>query len=76
MPGLLLATVAILLAATVLLAVVQVVRGWTLGITWCDQSVLLSRYTRTVWCTALVVVTASATALLDLPAPDIVYRAF
>jgi hypothetical protein len=45
-------------------------------VVWGGEPILLSRYTRTVLCTALVVISASATLLLDLPAPHIVYRAF
>jgi alginate O-acetyltransferase complex protein AlgI len=71
-----LATVTVMLAATVLLTCMDVVRRRSLSLTWHDQPVLLSRYTRTVWCTALVLVTVSATALFNLPAPDIVYQAF
>jgi len=35
-----------------------------------------SRYVRTAWLTALVLVTVSVTVLLNAPAPDIVYKAF
>jgi alginate O-acetyltransferase complex protein AlgI len=63
----------ILLGATIVLAGVEAARS---GMASRAQAFLLSRYTRTVWCTALVVVSASLTLLLDLPAPHIVYRAF
>jgi hypothetical protein len=63
----------ILLGAAIVLAGIEAARsGVTSQVSW----LLLSRYTRTVWCTALVVVSASLTLLLDLPAPHIVYRAF
>jgi D-alanyl-lipoteichoic acid acyltransferase DltB (MBOAT superfamily) len=63
----------ILLGATILLAGNEAARS---GVPSRAQLFLLSRYTRTVWCTALVVVSASLTLLLVLPAPHIVYRAF
>jgi hypothetical protein len=71
-----LAAVTVMLGATVLLTCIDVARRRLLSLTWHDQPVLLSRDTRTVWCTVLVLVTVSATALLNLPAPDIVYQAF
>jgi alginate O-acetyltransferase complex protein AlgI len=71
-----LAAVIVLLGATVVLTCMDVGRRRSLSLTLNDQPVLFSRYTRTVWCTVLVVVTVSATALLNLPAPDIVYQAF
>jgi alginate O-acetyltransferase complex protein AlgI len=75
--GLALTSGAILLGATVVLAGVETVRsGMGSGVVWGGEPILLSRYTRTVLCTALVVISASATLLLDLPAPHIVYRAF
>ena len=71
-----LAAVTVMLGATVLLAGMDVARRGLLSLTWHDRPVLVSRYTRTVWCTVLVLLTVSATALLNLPAPDIVYQAF
>ena len=38
--------------------------------------VIMSRYVRLSWCTALSVVTISMIILLDSPAPDIVYKTF
>jgi hypothetical protein len=71
--GLALCWSAILLGASVVLAGVEAARS---GLTRGGGPLLLSRYARTVWCTALVVVSASVTLLLNLPAPHIVYRAF
>jgi alginate O-acetyltransferase complex protein AlgI len=71
--GLVMVWGSILLGAAIVLAGIEAARsGVTSQVSW----LLLSRYTRTVWCTALVVVSASLTLLLDLPAPHIVYRAF
>ncbi|HEY1931235.1 MAG TPA: MBOAT family O-acyltransferase [Acetobacteraceae bacterium] len=74
--GLIVTVAAVLLGATAVLACLEPVRRASLAWRWTDRPVLLSRYTRTVWCTALVLVTASATFILNLPAPHIVYRAF
>jgi alginate O-acetyltransferase complex protein AlgI len=71
--GLALVWGAILLGASIVLAGVEAARS---GLARGGGALLLSRYTRTVWCTALVVVSASVTLLLNLPAPHIVYRAF
>ena len=74
--ALVLAWTAILLGATVLLAALEWLRERALSVTLAEQPVLLSRYTRTVFATVMVVITVSAMALLQAPAPDIVYRSF
>ena len=66
----------IFLASSVLLAVWEVARAWFLSFEWRDQPVLYSRYVRTVWSTALVVIAVATVTLLNAPAPDIVYKAF
>ena len=71
-----LAWLAILLGATLVLAALEWLRERALAVTLADEPVLLSRYTRTVFATVLVVITVSAMALLQAPAPDIVYRSF
>jgi hypothetical protein len=38
--------------------------------------VLLSRYSRTVWVTAMGAVAVAALTLLASPAPDVVYKTF
>jgi len=74
--GALLAIVALVAGAAVVLELLVAVRAGALRVTWSGHPVFLTRYVRTVWCTMLFVVFASATALLDLPAPELVYRAF
>ncbi|MBV9302376.1 MAG: hypothetical protein JOY62_03105 [Acidobacteriaceae bacterium] len=67
---------AIFLGATAVLAVYESLREWILSIELRDEPLLLSRYVRTVWDTALLTVSASVVAFLNAPAPDIVYKAF
>ncbi len=67
---------AILFGATLALAALEWLRERVLSVTVAEQPVALSRYTRTVFATVLVVITVSAMALLQAPAPDIVYRSF
>ncbi len=66
----------IFLASSGLLAFWEVARAWFLSFQWGDQPILLSRYVRTVWSTALVVIAVAIVTLLNAPAPDIVYKAF
>lgn len=66
----------IFLGASLLLGMWEAARSWLLSIEWQHQPVLLSRYTRTVWGTVLVVVAVAIVTLLNAPAPDIVYKAF
>jgi D-alanyl-lipoteichoic acid acyltransferase DltB (MBOAT superfamily) len=71
---------AILLGATVILALLEAARA-VLRITWrvdagVPEPVLRSRYVRTAYCTTLVLITASVAFLLASPAPEIVYKAF
>jgi len=66
----------ILLAATVGLAIWEAGRTHLLRIQWGQQVVLQSRYTRTAWCTALVLFWIAAELLLRQPAPEIVYKTF
>jgi D-alanyl-lipoteichoic acid acyltransferase DltB (MBOAT superfamily) len=68
----------IFLGSTMVLAGIEAVRTGVArsGVALGSQPLLASRYARTVWCTVLAVVSASTTLLLNLPAPQIVYRAF
>ncbi len=66
----------VLLGATLVLATLEWLRERALAVTLAERPVMLSRYTRTVFATVLVVITVSALALLQAPAPDIVYRSF
>ena len=67
---------AIFIAATILIAATETMRNLMLRIRWQDQPIVLSRYVRTSWCTALVMITAAVIILLASPAPDIVYKGF
>lgn len=74
--AMLLTWVAIWALATLILTAGEALRRGILGVTWSDTPVLLSRYARTAWSTALVVVTVAVIVLLDSPAPEIVYKSF
>lgn len=67
--------ITIFLGSSVILALWETVREWLLSVRWRGQQVLLSRYLRTAWCTALVVIGAATVMLLHGPAPDVVYKA-
>jgi D-alanyl-lipoteichoic acid acyltransferase DltB (MBOAT superfamily) len=64
------------LAATVVLASWEWLRAKLLSITVSNEPILTSRYARVVYSTALGLVAIVMTALLNQPAPDIVYKAF
>ncbi len=64
------------IAASVLLEAWELLRNRLLSIEWNSTPLLLSRYTRTVWATALVVIAVATVLLLNAPAPDIVYKGF
>jgi D-alanyl-lipoteichoic acid acyltransferase DltB (MBOAT superfamily) len=66
----------IFLASTVVLAFWQLVHRTATRILWSGQPVYRSRYVRTVWDTGLAFVLVAVMALLNTPAPDIVYKAF
>lgn len=76
MPALVLVWLCIFLGASLLLALSEAARKWLLSFEWRSQPLLLSRYTRTVWGTALIVIAIATVMLLNAPAPDIVYKAF
>jgi len=63
-------------AASVILAVYETAREWLLAVQFENRPLILSRYARTAWCTVLAVITVTTLALLNAPAPDIVYKAF
>jgi len=71
-----LCVLAVFVAATAVLAAMESARSGVLRITRGGAPVVTSRYVRTAWLTALVLVTVSVTVLLNAPAPDIVYKAF
>ncbi len=68
--------ISIFVGSSLLLAAWEAIRAWLLSFKWENQPIVLSRYTRTVWNTALVVIAAATVSLLNAPAPDIVYKAF
>jgi hypothetical protein len=67
---------AIFVGSSVLLALWEAVRKWVLSFQVDGQPLLLSRYVRTIWSTALVVIALATVLLLNTPAPDIVYKTF
>ncbi len=74
--GLILVWLAIFAGATVILTIWEGLRSWLLSLRVGSEQILLSRYARTVFDTALVVVSIAVVMLLNVPAPDIVYKAF
>jgi D-alanyl-lipoteichoic acid acyltransferase DltB (MBOAT superfamily) len=71
-----LAWIVILAGASVILALWESIREWALSFQFEDQPALASRYFRTVWDTALVVLSIATITLLNAPPPDIVYKRF
>lgn len=63
-------------AATVILSVWEILRGWLLSFEWTGAPVLESRYARTVYTTVAVVLTAAVIKLVNAPPPQIVYKGF
>jgi hypothetical protein len=79
--GTVLVCLALLVGASVILAAMEVLRAIVLRLTWRvdpgeREPVLYSRYVRTAWSTALVVVTVAVVVILASPAPDVVYKTF
>jgi len=72
----LLVWLAIWLCATVVLSFWEVLRAALLSIKTAEGPVLLSRYARVVYASALGLAAVVMTVLLNQPAPDIVYKAF
>jgi alginate O-acetyltransferase complex protein AlgI len=66
----------ILVAASVALAAWESMRQWLLSFEFESRPWLESRYVRTAWCTALLVIALTTVSVLNAPAPDIVYKAF
>jgi alginate O-acetyltransferase complex protein AlgI len=66
----------IFLGSSVILALWEAAREWLLSFEFQNESALSSRYVRTVWDTALVVISMAVTTLLNTPPPDIVYKKF
>jgi len=68
--------IAIFVGASVILALWESIREWSLSFQFENQPALTSRYFRTVWDTALVVISIATITLLNAPPPDIVYKRF
>jgi alginate O-acetyltransferase complex protein AlgI len=66
----------IFLSATIMLAVHEVIRNWALSFEWNARPLLLSRYVRTAWDTALMTTAVLVLAITNAPAPEVVYKVF
>ncbi len=74
--GIAFAWLAIFLVASVGLAAWEAARAWLLSYQFEGQPALHSRYVRTSFATALLVIALAVVLLLNTPAPDIVYKTF
>jgi alginate O-acetyltransferase complex protein AlgI len=74
--GFVLLCVALIVAASLVLGIIEGVRTLALAVKIGDASLLLSRYVRVVWVTALSTVAFAMLLLMATPAPDIVYKVF
>jgi hypothetical protein len=72
----LLGWVVLFVLSTIVLSAWVALFNFALSITWAGHRVLLSRYARTMWNTALITVVTAAILLLNSPAPPIVYKNF
>jgi D-alanyl-lipoteichoic acid acyltransferase DltB (MBOAT superfamily) len=68
--------IAIFLGSSAVLALWEAARELLISIRFQGNPLVLSRYFRTAWGTALVVVAVATILFLSAPAPDIVYKAF
>ena len=66
----------VFLLASVLLALYEALRERVMALRLHGETVVLSRYTRVVWGTAVVTVIAVVLKVLSVPTPEIVYKAF
>jgi hypothetical protein len=74
--GIVVAFLAVLAAWTIALTLWDIGRKIALAPAWENRPLLLSRYVRTAWATALVVIASTAMMLMTNPPPDIVYKGF
>ena len=72
----LLALLLLFVISTLALSAWVAIIGIAQSVTWFGASVALSRYTRTMWSTALLLVIVGMVLLSAAPAPPIVYRNF
>jgi D-alanyl-lipoteichoic acid acyltransferase DltB (MBOAT superfamily) len=70
------AAVALVIGAALVLWALRTAGQWFAGLRAGGAPLVSSPYAVTAWCTALIVLTLSATVVLNAPAPHIVYRAF
>ncbi len=70
------ALVLIFIVSTLGLALWESLRHALLQIRWRDHVILQSRYTRTAWCTLLVLLTIATVILTQQQAPEIIYKTF
>jgi D-alanyl-lipoteichoic acid acyltransferase DltB (MBOAT superfamily) len=68
--------IGILIAATLILALWETLRASALSVKTGGEPLLTSRYCRVVIDTALAVISIATVALVNAPAPDLVYKAF
>ena len=74
--GMILSVCLLIPAAGILLSLGQAARLTVMRIEAFGIPVLLSRYTRTIWVTAMGATAVAALSLLASPAPDVVYKTF
>jgi hypothetical protein len=76
LPAIVLSCVLVVCVAALLLSAAETLRERWNALYEVVGSVLTSRYARTAWCAVLLGITLSVTAVLNAPAPHIVYKAF
>jgi hypothetical protein len=74
--GIGLLTVVLIVASSIVLGAIDGGRTLILGIAKDGKPLLLSRYVRVVWGTALATVAVAVLFLMATPAPDVVYKVF
>ncbi len=74
--GCLLVWTAMFVLSSAALAAWEVARKWLFSLQIGSKPLVQSRYVRTVWDTALVVIAATTLILNNAPVPDIVYKTF
>jgi hypothetical protein len=68
--------ITIIVGSSLVLAFWELVRTWLLSFQFENQPFLQSRYVRTVRDTALAAVAVAVIVLMNVPPPEIVYKAF
>ncbi len=68
--------IVIIVASSIVLSIYEALRKRALLISWRDQSIVESRYFRMMTGTCLATASLITGALLNLPAPEIIYKAF